>query len=143
LRLAQQCVPPPLSEKHRHDPAFRRRAPPFRPLFLGLPGTLCLVTAAFVLYVWSEKRIDRANQQRYTARKLVSELRHSSEDLTRMARSYVATGEPAYRRHYREILDIRDGRGPHPQATTTCIGTWCSPTARVRAPPAPRRHCSN
>jgi diguanylate cyclase (GGDEF)-like protein len=78
-------------------------------------GTLCLVTAAFVLYVWSEKRIDRANQQRYTARKLVSELRHSSEDLTRMARSHVATGEPAYRRHYREILDIRDGRGPHPQ----------------------------
>ena len=78
-------------------------------------GALCLVTAAFVLYVWSEKRIDRANQQRYTARKLVSEMRHSSEDLTRMARSYVATGEPGYRLHYQEILDIRDGRSPRPQ----------------------------
>jgi diguanylate cyclase (GGDEF)-like protein len=79
-------------------------------------GALCVVTAAFVLYVWSEKRIDQANQQRYTARKLVSEMRHSSEDLTRMARSYVATGEPGYRLHYQEILDIRNGRSPRPQA---------------------------
>jgi diguanylate cyclase (GGDEF)-like protein len=78
-------------------------------------GALCVVTAAFVLYVWSEKRIDRANQQRYNARKLISELRHSSEDLTRMARSYVVTGEPRYRQHYQEIIDIRDGRRPHPQ----------------------------
>jgi diguanylate cyclase (GGDEF)-like protein len=78
-------------------------------------GALCVVTAAFVLYVWSEKRIDRANLQRYAARKLVNELRHSSEDLSRMARSYVATGEPQYRQHYLEIIDIRDGVRPHPQ----------------------------
>ncbi|NGZ84854.1 putative bifunctional diguanylate cyclase/phosphodiesterase [Duganella aceris] len=78
-------------------------------------GALCVVTAAFVLYVWSEKRIDRANLQRYAARKLVNELRHSSDDLTRMARTYVVTGEPQYRLHYQEIIDIRDGVRPHPQ----------------------------
>jgi diguanylate cyclase (GGDEF)-like protein len=93
-------------------PAARRR---FAHYLWACLGALCVVTAAFVLYVWSEKRIDRANQQRYTARKLVNELRHSSEDLTRMARSYVATGEPQYRAHFEEIIDIRDGRRPHPQ----------------------------
>lgn len=77
-------------------------------------GLSLLFCAAFTLYVWSEKRIDRANDLRHESELLSEELRQSSDDLTHMARSYAATGEPAFRRHYDTILAIRDGRAPRP-----------------------------
>ncbi|WP_432377640.1 putative bifunctional diguanylate cyclase/phosphodiesterase [Duganella sp. P38] len=78
-------------------------------------GTLLLVAAAFMLYVWTERRIDAAIELRYESHSLIEELRQSSDDLTRMARTYVATGDARYRRYYREIVDIRDGRIARPQ----------------------------
>lgn len=68
----------------------------------------------FVVYVRSEKQIDRANELRLQSHLLADELRHSSDDLTRMVRSYVITGNPIYKQRYQEILDIRDGRKPRP-----------------------------
>jgi diguanylate cyclase (GGDEF)-like protein/PAS domain S-box-containing protein len=76
---------------------------------------LFIVAIAFLLYVWTEKRIDRANELRYASRTLVDELRQSSDDLTRMARTYVATGDAQYRKNYQEIIDIRDGKQARPQ----------------------------
>jgi len=46
---------------------------------------------------------------------LADELLQSSEDLSRMARSYVATGNPAFETYYFEILDIRNGKRARPQ----------------------------
>ena len=63
----------------------------------------------FALYVAAEKRIDRANELRLQAVLLADELRQSSDDLTRMVRTYVVTGKPIYKAHYQEILDIRNG----------------------------------
>jgi CHASE3 domain sensor protein len=63
----------------------------------------------FGLYVAAEKRIDRANELRLQAVLLADELRQSSDDLTRMVRTYVLTGKPIYKAHYQEILDIRNG----------------------------------
>lgn len=77
-------------------------------------GLSLLFCAAFTLYVWSEKQIDRANDMRHESELLSEELRQSSDDLTHMARSYAATGEPAFRRHYDAILAIRDGRARRP-----------------------------
>ncbi|HSG22523.1 MAG TPA: ATP-binding protein, partial [Azonexus sp.] len=45
---------------------------------------------------------------------LASELRQSSDDLTRMVRSYIITGDPLYKQHYQEVLDIRDGTRARP-----------------------------
>ncbi len=70
--------------------------------------------ATFVAYTWSEWRVDRANESRQLSSLLVDELRQSSDDLTRMVRAYVVTGDTIYRQHYQEILDIRDGRKPRP-----------------------------
>ncbi len=42
------------------------------------------------------------------------ELFQSSEELTRMARSYVSTGNPLYEENYYAILDIRNGKRPRP-----------------------------
>ncbi|MBZ0093642.1 MAG: GAF domain-containing protein, partial [Sulfuricellaceae bacterium] len=71
-------------------------------------------TITFTFYVHLEKQIDRANELQHQSYLLADELRQSSDDLTRMVRSYVVTGNPIYKRHYQEILDIRDGKKPRP-----------------------------
>lgn len=68
----------------------------------------------FVLYVYAEKQIDRANEIRLNSFLLADELRQSSDDLTRMVRSYVATENPLYKQHYQEIVEIRNGKQPRP-----------------------------
>ena len=69
----------------------------------------------FVLYVQSEKQIDHANYLRFQSFLLADELRQSSDDLSRMARSFVVTGKPSYKAYYQEILDIRNGLIPRPE----------------------------
>ena len=47
---------------------------------------------------------------------LADGLRQTSDDLTRMARLYAATGDERYREWFQEILDIRNGAAPRPTA---------------------------
>lgn len=68
----------------------------------------------FIFYVQSEQQIKRAHESRLQSRLLGDELRQSSEDLSHMARAYVATGNPIYQQHFQEIIDIRDGKKPRP-----------------------------
>lgn len=77
-------------------------------------GMLLILVMAFSVYVWSEKRIDRANVQRQRSLMMANELRQSSDDLSRMVRTYVATGNPVYKKHFQDILDIRNGKKPRP-----------------------------
>ena len=72
------------------------------------------LAAGFGSYVYFEKQIDRANQRRQISILLADQLRQSSDDLTRMARTYVATGDPRYKAYYQDILDIREARKPRP-----------------------------
>jgi diguanylate cyclase (GGDEF)-like protein len=75
---------------------------------------LLLFAMLFSAYVYTEKRLDRSYQMRQSSLLLADELRQSSDDLTRMARTYVVTGDARYLRHYQEILAIRDGRVGRP-----------------------------
>ena len=68
----------------------------------------------FAIYVGAEKQIDHANELRYRSRLLAGELRQSSDDLTRMVRTYVLAGDPAYKAYYFDILDIRNGDKARP-----------------------------
>ena len=77
-------------------------------------AVFAVFVATFAFYVRSEKQIDRANDLRHLSLQLASELRQSSDDLTRMVRTYIVTGTPIYKRHYEEILAIRDGTQPRP-----------------------------
>ncbi len=82
---------------------------------LWLTLLACIVfSIGFAKYIAAEKAIDRANELRFESHALIDELRQSSDDLTRMVRSYVATGNPIFKHHYQEILDIRDGKHPRP-----------------------------
>ncbi|MDP1664159.1 MAG: EAL domain-containing protein [Methylobacter sp.] len=84
-----------------------------RSLWLAL-GMFVVFAILFVIYVRSEKQIDRANESRLQSHLLADELRQSSDDLTRMVRSYVITGNPVYKQHFQEIIDIRDGKMSRP-----------------------------
>ncbi|NNM82107.1 MAG: diguanylate cyclase [Burkholderiales bacterium] len=69
-----------------------------------------VVLGSFAVYVEMEAQADRSQSQRYESFQLANELWHSSESLTKMARSYIVTGNPRYRTLFHDILDIRDGR---------------------------------
>ncbi|TRW95410.1 bifunctional diguanylate cyclase/phosphodiesterase [Candidatus Methylobacter oryzae] len=84
-----------------------------RSLWLTL-GIFVIFAILFVVYVKAEKQIDRANESRLQSHLLADELRQSSDDLSRMVHSYLITGNPIYKQHYLEILDIRDGKKPRP-----------------------------
>ncbi|WP_082813707.1 HAMP domain-containing methyl-accepting chemotaxis protein [Bradyrhizobium sp. DOA1] len=57
-----------------------------------------------------------AYDNRYRSYLLADELRQSSDDLTRLGRTYVVTGDAAYKAQYLDILSIRNGEKPRPQA---------------------------
>ncbi len=59
---------------------------------------------------------DATANRRYLSNQLADEMRQSSDDLTRLARTYVATGDAKWEKQYLEILDIRNGKLPRPQA---------------------------
>ena len=78
-------------------------------------GCIVALAIVFAFYVRSEKQVERANDLRHRSFLLADELRQSGDDLTRMARTYVVTGDPFYRQHFQDILDIRDGKKPRPE----------------------------
>ncbi|MFN9744849.1 MAG: methyl-accepting chemotaxis protein [Betaproteobacteria bacterium] len=71
-----------------------------------------------VLAVWrmhaAATDASAAEARRTLSLQLADELRQSSDDLTRLARTYVITGEPKWEQQYFEVLDIRNGKKPRP-----------------------------
>ena len=54
-------------------------------------------------------------ERQYNSYKLADELRQTSDDLTRMVRTYVVTGDPIYEKYFHDILAIRNGEIPRPE----------------------------
>lgn len=59
-----------------------------------------------------------AEARKYASLDLALELKQSSDELTRFARTFAATGNPDYEAHFQAIIAIRDGRRQHPAAFT-------------------------
>ncbi|MFZ1766352.1 MAG: EAL domain-containing protein [Candidatus Nitrotoga sp.] len=87
----------------------------------------------FSIYVITEKKIDRANEQRLISFQLTDQLLQSSDDLTRMARAFVVTSDPRYKKYYQQILDIRDGKMSRPYGYF--YGYWDMVLANTQSPP--------
>src|SRR5262249_37580222 len=79
-------------------------------VFALISGSLYVASQA----VRAEGDIARAEVRRYQSFKLADELRQSSDDLTRMARLYVVTGDSRYKAYFEQILAIRDGKAARP-----------------------------
>ncbi len=82
-------------------------------VFLGIL-ILSLFSSLIVLQHLSKLQIQSANN-RYQSYLLADELRESSDNLTKMVRLYVMTGDPKYRYYFDMILAIRDGEEPIPE----------------------------
>ncbi len=61
------------------------------------------------------KQVDDMSLVRYQSYQAADELRQSSDDLTRLGRTYVLTGDETYENMYMDILAIRNGDKPRPQ----------------------------
>ncbi len=76
------------------------------------------ISASFVSFLFFQEAgedVQRAHGDRYLSYLLADELRQSSDDLTRLARTYVVSGEDRYERQYWDVLAIRNGTKPRPQ----------------------------
>lgn len=69
---------------------------------------LVSLTEAFIIMRNTQQMVE-AQENRYLSYLLGDELRQSSDDLTRMVRTYAETGEGRYKNYFEEILDIRNG----------------------------------
>jgi len=76
---------------------------------------LALLIALSVAASEAEDRVAIASERREQTQRLVAELRQGADDLSRLARSFVATGEYQAERQYQAIAEIRDGRRPRPE----------------------------
>ncbi len=79
-------------------------------IFVLIAGSLYVVSRALD----TQSDIAQAEVRRYHSYKLADELRQGSDDLTRMARLYVVTGDTRYRTYFEQIVAIRDGEAPRP-----------------------------
>lgn len=78
-------------------------------------GMLIAIAIYFVSHVLLEKKIDYAKGIRYQSVLLLTEYRQSLDEQRRMALTYVATGNPVYKKQYQNILDIREGIQVRPE----------------------------
>lgn len=72
----------------------------------------------FALYIYAVKQVEHAHDMRHKSFLATEELRQSSDDLTRMARSYIATRNSMYKQYYLNIVAIAEGHLPRPKHYT-------------------------
>lgn len=89
-----------------------------RLLFVFLFGTLFLAGAIMAMAVMLrsvQTSVEEAQERQHQSYQLADELRQSSDDLTRFARTYAATGDERFEKYYWQILDIRNGVSVRPE----------------------------
>lgn len=106
-----------------------------------LAGFAGALGVTFALSAWSEHEVVRVNDVRLQSFLLAGELRQSGDDLTRMARTYVVTGDPIYRQRFQDIIDIRDGRKPRPVQYVRPYWDLVAASGAPRAPTVRRCRC--
>ncbi len=88
-------------------------------LFFILIAVVAVLMAALLVaqlhLAKTNKQLTMAQANRYQSYLLADELRQSSDDLTRLARTYVMTGDAKYEKYYMDILDVRSGKKARPE----------------------------
>ncbi|MCX6080649.1 MAG: methyl-accepting chemotaxis protein [Chloroflexi bacterium] len=82
----------------------------------------------------NESNLNKSRNVQFQSYMLADELRQSSDDLTRLGRAYVATGNPEYEREYFAILDIRNGKAPRPVAYNRIYWDFVAATGQKPRP---------
>jgi signal transduction histidine kinase/DNA-binding response OmpR family regulator len=86
-------------------------------MLLFILNTFSFISVALVInkYQKATIKLEDAYKMQYKSLILADELRQSSDDLTRMARTYVITGNPMFEEQYKTVLGIRNGELPRPK----------------------------
>ena len=87
-----------------------------------------------LLLFQNEGNLNQSRDVQFQSYMLADELRQSSDDLTRLARTYVATGNPEYEREYLAILDVRNGKAPRPEAYNRIYWDFVAATGQKPRP---------
>lgn len=83
--------------------------------FFAFISLLALITFITTIQINSLSiDVKTLSEVRYLSYQAADELRQSSDDLTRLGRTYVMTGDAKYEKMYINILDIRNGKKPRP-----------------------------
>ncbi|QKS70365.1 hypothetical protein FLK61_26790 [Paenalkalicoccus suaedae] len=80
---------------------------------LLLVSALLIISISFAI-TYNSDQLEASQENRFDSFLLADELRQSSDDLTRFARTYAATGDELYVTMYNEILAIRNGDQERP-----------------------------
>ena len=87
--------------------------------FIALASATGLVMAGLVVSLWeyagAADDVTRAYDQKYKSYVLADGFRQSSDDLTRMVRTYAETGDPSFKEQYNAVIGIRNGTRPRPE----------------------------
>ena len=106
-------------------------------IFTAMLALLSAIIVTMGLDSAAQQRVADAQLNRFQSNKLADQLRQSSDDLTRMARTYAVTGDPIYEQYFFDILAIRDGTAPRPQAYHEIY--WDLVTSGGERPASPER----
>jgi len=93
-----------------------------RLLLTSLGPVIGLMVLSWLTFL-NQRDLNRSQENRHRSLLLAHELRLSSDELTRLARTYVVTGDPAYERAYWRLLDVRNGRQPRPDGRVIPLRT--------------------
>jgi len=87
----------------------------FLGLFSAMGFMLLLIAALSYLIFQNKQSLVTSSELRHQSHILANELLNSSDDLTRLVRTYVVTGDPKFEQQFWEVLAIRNGEIPRPQ----------------------------
>ncbi len=87
----------------------------FSLIFAAIIFCTVLVSALVMLMLANQDHLSVSQENRYRSYLLADELRQSSDDLTRLARTFAVTGDSHYEAQYWQVLDIRNGKRARPQ----------------------------
>ena len=86
-------------------------------ILLLIANSVALMSVVFILseYQHAIKQLENAYKMQHKSLILADELRQSSDDLTRMARTYVITGDEMFKEQFHDVLKIRNGLKERPK----------------------------
>jgi methyl-accepting chemotaxis protein len=83
--------------------------------FGGLTTIILILTSLIISLYLSQNQLYENQNRKFESYLLADELRQSSDDLTRLMRTYAVTGDEKYKDYFFAVLDIRNGKKNRPE----------------------------
>ena len=93
-----------------------------RLLLTSLGPVIGLMVLSWLTFL-NQRELNHSHANRHESLRLANVLRASSDELTRLARTYVVTGGADYEKQYWHVLDVRNGKQPRPDGRTIPLRT--------------------